>query len=377
MLRGTAAAATLVALVSVSGCSGGDTGADRDPTPSSSGSSAGSSSTSPSAPSSSANTTDPSSGSASATAPQTAALDWMPVPGSVDDAVTRSRDWTLIVTGNGSGWRLTGPDGGGNGTAPAGWRVSDTLLDDDWSVVVLQDKSEEKPGRARVTDLATGKAFELDGRSDVPTTNGGTWALGEGRLLHATVRRGDYCLASVDLTSQRSKVAWCAPKRHGFSDAHVTRAGDSLLVFNAGHPSCRTVSALANGRTTAFPGVEECHGWDGVLTDDGAVWSVVPRESQVESAHFYARAGDQTADLGPGTSGSLVWCGDAAYFTRDPQRDGAPAALMRWNPGDGLSAAYETGKGQAFLEPPRCGGSAITVTARTSRGDAQVTADLS
>ena len=40
----------------------------------------------------------------------------------------------------------------------------------------------------------------------MPTTNGGTWALGEGHLLHATIDdSGAYCLASVDLASRAAE----------------------------------------------------------------------------------------------------------------------------------------------------------------------------
>ena len=304
------------------------------------------------------------------------ALAWRPVPGSVANAVTRSKDATLTVIGNGAGWRLGAPGGRVTGHAPPGWQVGAALLDDDWAVVVLQDKSEQRPGRARVVDLATGTTSTVDGSSAVPTTTGGSWALGQGRLLHATTRGGQYCLASVELASGRAEVAWCAPRRHGFNAAQVGPGGDSVLTFDDGTPACRTEAQVADGTATPFPGVPDCKAWEGVLLDGGAVWSVIPRESAVEVAHFYARAGAATTDLGPGTSGSLVWCGDAAYFTRDQQRKGGSAALMRWSPADGLTSAYEVTAPQAFLEPPRCGGSAITVTARTSAGDRQVSALL-
>jgi hypothetical protein len=71
-----------------------------------------------------------------------------------------------------------------------------------------------------------------------------------------------------------------------------------------------------------------------------------------------------------------VSCDDAAYFTRDSQQKGDPATLMRWSPADGLSVAYESPQGQAFIEQPRCGGDVITVTALTSSGDEQVSAEL-
>ena len=104
---------------------------------------------------------------------------------------------------------------------------------------------------------------------------------------------------------------------------------------------------------------------------------LVPDEHRVEEAHFHAVAGGTPSDLGPGTAGTLTWCGGAAWFVRDPQREGDPAALMRWSPADGLSVAYESPAGRAFLSAPRCGGDALTVTAMAEGGDEQVTATVS
>ncbi|GAB3197819.1 hypothetical protein GCM10027062_10470 [Nocardioides hungaricus] len=307
----------------------------------------------------------------------TAKLDWQPVEGPVRDSVTRNADWTLTVTGNGRGWSLDGPSTS-TGSGSSDWRVSDALLDEEWAVVVLQDPTESRPSRAEVTELATGDTFTVDGSSDVPTTNGGAWALGDGRLLHATVGPDRaYCVASVDLASRESTLSWCAPKRHGFNGAQVAPGGVSVLSFDAGRPSCRTLMALDGTTGTPFEGVEECQAWDGLLTDDGQVWSVIPNERRIEEARFYATAGGERADLGPGTAGSLVWCSGAAYFTRDPQAEGDPAALMRWSAADGLDVAYESPGGQAFLSEPRCGGDQITVTAFAEDGDQQVTARLS
>ncbi|GAA4706984.1 hypothetical protein [Nocardioides conyzicola] len=311
----------------------------------------------------------------------TALLDWQQVEGSIDDAVTRNDAWSISVAEDGSTYRLVKLASGGRSSgqvgANPGWRVSDALLDEDWAVVVLQDEQEQRPSRAMVTDLETGKAYELNGRSDAPTTTGGTWALGDGRLLHATVdQSGAYCLASVDLESRRSTVGWCAPKRSGFNAAHVTGQGDSLLTFDDSQPSCRTVVSVADGTATPFPGATECKSWEGLLLEDASIWSTIPRERRIEEAHLYARVGDGYFDLGPGVAGTLTACDDAAYFVRDPQQKGDPAALMRWTPDDGLTVAYESAKGQAFIEQPRCGGDAITITARTSSGDEQVSADL-
>ena len=256
--------------------------------------------------------------------------------------------------------------------------MSDALLDDDWAVVVLQERTESRPNRALVTDLTTGDTFTVDGSSDVPTTNGGTWALGDGRLLHATIGPDRaYCVASVDLATRESTLGWCAPKRHGFNGAQVAPGGTSLMSFDAGRPSCRTLMEVDGTEATPFDGVDPCIAWDGLLTDDGVVWSTISDERRIEKAHFYATTGGEQSDLGAGTAGSLVWCSGAAYFTRDPQNEGDPAALMRWSPTDGLAAVYESAGGRAFLSQPRCGGDHLTITVVAEAGDEQVTAALS
>jgi hypothetical protein len=304
----------------------------------------------------------------------TALLDWKRVPGPVEDTVTRGGGWTLTVDEEGSRADLEGPNGAGSWSSDE--RVSDALLDEEYAVVVLQDEQEQEPSRAIVTDLATGEEFTVDGSSDIPTTNGGTWALGEGHLLHATVHRRSYCIASVDLSTRRSTLGWCAPARNGFTDARITPAGDSLTTFDDSRPSCRTVARLAGTRTEPFPGVPDCHGSEGVLIEDGAVWSVVPNERRIESARFYARVGDAYFDLGSGSTGTLTWCAGAAYFSRDPQRRGDDATLMRWSPDGGLSTVYVSPGGQAFLPSPRCGGDTITVKALAQAGDEQVSAPV-
>ena len=96
------------------------------------------------------------------------------------------------------------------------------------------------------------------------------------------------------------------------------------------------------------------------------MWSEVPKPNRQEDAVFHARVGDTSYDLGPGTTGSLVWCGDAAYFVRDPQADTDPARLMRFSPDGTLTVVYESAsQGNAFLSVPRCGGDAEVVFPRS------------
>ena len=311
--------------------------------------------------------------------PTTNLLEWTPVTGPTSSTVTRSGPWTLTINQAGtrasvedSDWRARFVEGGRQS-------ISDAMIAGDWAVLVVQDRLETRPAEAHVVRLGSQSGrFTLDGSSEVPTTTGGTWALGDGTLVHPTIGPGGtYCLATVDLEKQSSERTWCAERRHGFNGARVTPEGTSLMTFDDQQPSCRTVVEVAGDDVVPFEGVEDCLGWEGVLIDDGAVWSVVPKANRIEEARYYARMGDDYFDLGPGTSGTLVPCAGAAYFSQDPVRDGEPARLLRWTPQGTLEVVYETpGRGPAFLTEPRCGDDRITLTALGESGDEQVTASL-
>jgi hypothetical protein len=137
------------------------------------------------------------------------------------------------------------------------------------------------------------------------------------------------------------------------------------------------VGNVDSGELEPFPGVPACKAWEGsMLGADSAVWSVIPKENRIEAAEFFARVDEGYFALGPGTSGTLVPCAGAAYFVRDPQREGDPAQLLRWD-GSSLAVVYQAPPGQSFLEAPRCGDEAIAVTALSEGGDEQVMAALS
>lgn len=285
------------------------------------------------------------------------APDWQPVPGPADRAHTL----------NARGTDLTGAT------------HRETFLTETHSLVVEQDPQETEPARAVLTDLESGEETVLDGGSEVPTTTGGSWALGADSLVHATVDpAGAYCLATVDLASGEASVGWCAPARHGFTGARVTAAGTTLQTFDDQRPSCRTVGTLDGTEVVPFPDAPDCTAWDGLLLDSGPVWSVVRDEGNVERVDLFAQGpggpGD-VVELGAGTSGTLIECGGSAYFVRDPQDDRGPARLVRWD-GSATEVVYESPAGPAFLETPRCGGDVLTVTAYAEGGDEQVTAVL-
>ncbi len=330
----------------------------------------------PSTTATSAPTSDGPSSSEETSTPVTP-LDWKPVPGPVDDTVTRSSTWTVTVTKDRSEARIEGPESLGLGS---GGRiaVSTVLVDQQRVVVVMEDERAERGDEATIIDSSGGTAM-LDGKSSPPTTTGGTWAMGQETLVHATVGDdGAYCLATVSLESGQGDTPWCALPRHGFRGAIISDAGLSVMSFDDQRPvSCATLLAIDGADAAPFEGVTECQGWDAMRLGDGQVWSEVPTPKRQENADFHARLGDATYDLGPGTTGSLVWCAGAAYFVRDPQQDDDPARLMRFAADGTLGVVYE-GKsiGNAFLSAPRCGGDAITITSYGDQGDEQVTADL-
>lgn len=307
-----------------------------------------------------------------------APLPWKAVPGSTKDLVTVGDGWTLTVPDGEATARLAGPH---PRTIRAGdhFTISDAFLDDTHALVISEDRLASQPDRATLVDLDTGRATVLDQHSQPPTVVGGTWALGPDTLAHATSGgHGRYCLATVDLADGHGSTGWCAQPRHGFRSATITAAGTTMMTFDDHHPSCRTLNTVTGAALTPLPDVTACKGWDSASLDGTTVWSVVPKDRRIEAAHFYAHTDSGWYDLGPGTSGSLVTCAGSAYFTRDPGSRTDPARLLRWSPETAsLTIAYASkATGNAFLSPPRCGGSHLTVTSYSQSGDEQVTASV-
>jgi hypothetical protein len=149
--------------------------------------------------------------------------------------------------------------------------------------------------------------------------------------------------------------------------------GDSILTFDAHHPSCRTVVTLDGTRVTPYAGVPDCHGTEGAHVAGGTVWTVVTNEHRYEQSEVHASTAGGDVDLGPASTGSLIVCGDDAYWAVDAQSPRSPARLMRW---DGATATpvYESAKGQAFLAEPACAGSVLNVASFSTSGSEQVSA---
>jgi hypothetical protein len=349
-------AATAALLLALAGCGDGD---KPDATPTT-----GASKTAP--------TTTATPGETVTVTPTTNLLDWRPV--SAEGRVVSDGDLTAIVDSDGAAVRFTGAR---TVTVPAGdgRRISDVLISGAYAVVVAQDDLEERALRLTVMRTSSGATREIG--QPMPAS-GGPVAEAGSSLHYATLDGGRYCLAIYDIAADSGEVTWCAPEHHGFSNVAATPAGTTLMTFDDKRPvSCRTLATVADdGTLTPLDGVPDCKGWDVLATDDGAVWSTLPNERQVERVDFFAVAGGQVFALGTGVTGSLTWCGNSAYFTRDAQK-GGQAHLLRWTPEHTLEIAYASpGRGEAFLEAPRCAGSVLTVTAKGEGGDEQVSATV-
>jgi len=308
-------------------------------------------------------------------APTTALLDWRPTGGSPEDRRTVGAEWTALVDPSGTAVTFEGPAGEVVVQAGGRRRVGDLLMNDDWALVVASDEQERQPTSAQVVDLSDGTVHDVTDPRPTPSS----YALAGDRVLFGSYGdAGAYCLADVAADSGTGDAAWCAPRRTGLTRITHGAGGTAFLAFDDQRPvSCRTPMLLADGRAKPVAEAEACSAWDVAATPGGAVWSEVTNERQAEEGRFRAVRDGTTYDLGPGTTSTLVPCGDSAWFVRDPQSRRDPARLMRWTPDATLEVAFESrARGNAFLAPPECAGDVLTVSAFGPRGDEQVSATV-
>lgn len=321
----------------------------------------------------------PRTGGTSTATPATAPLHWTPLPGDGADTAMTNGTWTLTTGKDGDWWRLEHVDSAGSapgGHPPAGLKVVDAELDDDWAVVVYGDEDGAKQQRAVITSLTNGKVSTLDKSGDLPPSTDGSWALDGATLWHATDHAGGYCLAATDLGSMTSTLSWCAPPRQGFTNIVAAGGQTSMMTFDDHQPSCRTVVTVSGTKTTPYADVPACKGTQGAVLGSGStasrVWSMVPNEHRYQQVHVYASTPSGVTDLGLGVNSTLTVCGSAAYWARD--RSGStPAALMRWD-GSQLSVAYAS---KGFLGQPLCAGHVLSIVDSTDNGDRQLSAPVS
>ena len=306
-----------------------------------------------------------------------APLDWQDTGVPVGTGYVKGPAWEALSSADDTSVELAA-DGMGLGIgAGPGRTISEVLLTEDWAVVVRQDKAETDPSEVAVVDLATGKQTELAGPEPA---SGGSWALTGGDLYYPTY--GDdraYCLATSALADSNGEDGWCAPARSGFSGLTASEHGVGIMTFDDARPvACRTVNLLdGSGLPQPVEGPAECIAWDVAATADGALWSEVPKRRRQEEAVFRASADGTYFDLGPGTTGTALPCGDSVFFVRDPQGDDEPARLMRWTPEHTLEVAYESASvGNAFLGEPRCGGGVLTLVSFGDQVDEHVWASV-
>ena len=310
--------------------------------------------------------------------PTPALLDWSDTGVVAGARYVKGPDWEAL--GNDAGTTVDlARDGASVGIAAGGGRtISEVLMSADWAVVVKQDKAETAPSEVAVVDLTTAKQSDLVG----PTpASGGSWALTDGDLYYPSYGDDDaYCLATSALADSNGEDGWCAPSRTGFWGLTASDNGVGMMTFDDARPvACRTANILdASGVPQPVEGPADCTAWDVAATPDGALWSEVPKPRRQEDAHFYASVDGAYVDLGAGTTGSALPCGDSVFFVRDPQADDDPARLMRWTPDHALEIAYEsTSVGNAFLGEPACGGGVLSLSSFGESGDELVSASVS
>ena len=251
--------------------------------------------------------------------------------------------------------------------SPAGFHVNDVFLEAPHLVVVDAHDQEEEPDRPVVIDVPGGKERRLGADAPAPVT--GTWAVGDGRLLYNTAGDdGGFCLAEADLATLTGAVVDCVARRHGIMQVSTSPYGLAYTTFDDQRPmACLTPLVRRDGDAAPVAGGTRCRVWEAVAADDDAVvWSVVTRPRQIERGEFFARVGDgRPVHLGTGLTGSLTWCGDAAWFTRYGDDD-EPGALLRWTPAGGLDEAFRLRSTAGVLSAPLCGGDTVAVA--ESRG---------
>lgn len=309
--------------------------------------------------------------------PENALLDWTDSGFEAGARYVRGAEWEGVGDEAGSEVELARDGDTVTVRAGAGRTISEVLMSETWAVVVRQDTAESEPSQVVTVDLSSGEQGEVVSPA---AASGGSWALLDGDLRYPTY--GDdraYCLATSALADSNGEDGWCAPPRSGFSGLTANEHGVGMMTFDDARPvACRTVNLLdPSGVPQPLEGPEDCTGWDVAATADGAVWSEVPKPRRQEEARFHASADGTYFDLGPGTTGSAVPCGDSVFFVRDPQGPDDPARLMRWTPDRTLEIAYESASaGNAFLGEPVCGGDVLSVSSFGEEGDELVWASV-
>ena len=177
------------------------------------------------------------------------------------------------------------------------------------------------------------------------TTSGGPLGAGRGDtlLLRPPPSRRQPATAWPNGRSPREdkgEVAWCAERREGWSNPTALprrRGVDDLRRPPAGLLPQPGETGGHRPPTPVDGTPELCTGSERSATSDGAVWSTVPNERQIERGDFFARAGEATYDLGPGVNdtrpGAVTRPGSPATRPAASPRScsaGRPTRRSRW-----------------------------------------------
>ena len=254
--------------------------------------------------------------------------------------------------------------------APVTYSISDTFIDYPHIAIVIKKQDESADDQLIVLDVKTFNKRRLDPTAPRPAT--GSWAAGAGKVAYGSFRGEDYCLAVVDLDSLTGDLHECVPPRHGIHQVSISRYGLGYATFDDSRPSCGTARIERTGADpqTITP-QKKCAPWEAVaVTNDAVMWSEVTKPTEIEVARFYARVGDgETQFVGEGTTGSLLWCGDAAWYVNQ-----STSQLMRWTPSDGPQLAYQVPDSPGTISlvgAPACSGGEVSFPAKLDIEDSQ------
>ena len=180
-----------------------------------------------------------------------------------------------------------------------GFRVSATLMDQDWAVVVLPGPAPSSSPAGPRSSTGVGQSSRSTGAPTTPTTNGGTWR-SVAATSYATVSKEPLLRRRRRPRDPGGRGSVVRTRAHRLQQATLTPGGRSVLSFRLS-PSCwPDPDDARRSVATPFDGVPDCGAWDGLRTGTARSRSVVPDEHRVGNP-FHAKppAGRAASDLGP------------------------------------------------------------------------------
>lgn len=251
--------------------------------------------------------------------------------------------------------------------APSGLEISDVLLDGSTLVAVSSDPLYEVDDQAVIVDLHDFSMTKLP--TDAPQPRTGLWSLRGSTLTYGTQGPGEsYCLVRFNLNAMSGEIVECVPPPNGMNQVNPSPYGLAYSSFDDSRPmSCGHVR-YTDGKHLPrnITGPVECLAWDGIVADHGgAIWTEVPDPEEIERSRIVAHSGDgKPLSLGMGSTGSLTWCGDWAWFIGE-QSD----QLLRWNSASGLEEVFTVdpdAPNVPGISSPSCSGDALSVVVATA-----------